>query len=565
MSPEIGGFRSRQGTLNSWKVVSALIIAILSTFLYRSEFRSPLSRLEDTTIDWRLRLGGSLPLAEKIIIIEIDRPTLLELGTLPLDSSYHERAVRFLSEAGALAVAFDFALAYPTTPDADLALAEAMKRAENVYLGVEFAKSDGFLAEIAREPLAVFKNAMKGWGHVHHPVLRGDSLRKIQPRLRYRGKDIYSLGVKIALDLEGADESALKHGESALLAPAKAGPLSIPLDGKGAFIINWPGPWKQSYRVMSYRDVVAGKLDWAAIKDSVCLIGVTAPGVTETVSTPYDTLCPPVAVDAAVLRSIVSRKWLKVLDPSSALWILWGLSIVVLLFVMASSYLETITRLTAAAIGYIGTCAFVFKIAGLIIPMVLPLCLFAISLVVLFVYHQIANVLEEKRLMKLVTKDALTGLYNYDHFKVMLKSEIDELVVRRDKRISMLMADIDHFKSVNDTFGHPAGDEVIKAIAQILRQNCRSLDIACRYGGEEFILLLLGAPIEEAGRVAEKIRRAIQDRKFVLGDAKIPREMTASFGVASYYNGESIESFIRRADRALYKAKEGGRNLVCRV
>jgi diguanylate cyclase len=128
---------------------------------------------------------------------------------------------------------------------------------------------------------------------------------------------------------------------------------------------------------------------------------------------------------------------------------------------------------------------------------------------------------------------------------------------------SILITDIDHFKLVNDTYGHLFGDKVICAIAQILKQNIKGKDTAARYGGEEFVILLPDTPLQGALTLAESIRATIEGIRIKrVQDNAVATNITVSLGVASYQQNESISDFIGRADQALYESKRQGRNRV---
>src|SRR5262249_17910494 len=124
------------------------------------------------------------------------------------------------------------------------------------------------------------------------------------------------------------------------------------------------------------------------------------------------------------------------------------------------------------------------------------------------------------------------------------------------------MLDVDHFKQFNDTHGHDAGDAVLREVAQVLKRHTRTEDITCRYGGEEFLMLLPGCPLEDAYQKAEAIREAIGQPRASVGGASLSR-VTASLGIACYpQHGERLDELIRAADAALYKAKAAGRNQI---
>jgi len=169
--------------------------------------------------------------------------------------------------------------------------------------------------------------------------------------------------------------------------------------------------------------------------------------------------------------------------------------------------------------------------------------------------HQLQGQLREQ-----ANRDPLTGLYNRRYLDATLEREM-----ARSKReglpLSLMLIDIDHFKQVNDTYGHQAGDEVLKRLAGILCENARSEDIACRYGGEEFLLLQPKMPLAMARERAEQWRAAFAAMTVPFGDLRI--QTTLSIGVAAYPgHGKSADELIECADRALYLAKSAGRNRV---
>jgi diguanylate cyclase (GGDEF)-like protein len=160
-------------------------------------------------------------------------------------------------------------------------------------------------------------------------------------------------------------------------------------------------------------------------------------------------------------------------------------------------------------------------------------------------------------------KDPLTGLLNRRHAETVLNSLCNS--ANGHQQISIILIDIDHFKVVNDTYGHQAGDEVLKNIGMLLRGHVRSQDIVCRYGGEEFCMVLLDTSPEVALKRAEKIRRAVKYINSTFNGEMLP-PLTISLGVASYPNhGETPHSLITLADKALYWAKNNGRDRAISV
>ena len=164
---------------------------------------------------------------------------------------------------------------------------------------------------------------------------------------------------------------------------------------------------------------------------------------------------------------------------------------------------------------------------------------------------------KNKLIEELTVTDALTGLGNRRRFDERLSAEIAR--ARRDKTaMSMVMLDIDHFKAVNDSLGHDAGDLVLKQLSRLLALHVRAIDSAIRFGGEEFVVLMPGACAAEAAQTAERLRQALEAH-FKNG---ITPGLTASFGVAELLPGELGRQLLKRSDAAMYRAKQQGRNCV---
>ena len=159
--------------------------------------------------------------------------------------------------------------------------------------------------------------------------------------------------------------------------------------------------------------------------------------------------------------------------------------------------------------------------------------------------------------------DPLTGLFNRRYFERRLREESAH--ARRHKRpFAIVLLDLDHFKLVNDTYGHEDGDRVLKHVAEVVAASLREDDIACRYGGEEFVLLLRATGLQAARIVANRLRTTLATKPIVLGDKREQRHITFSAGVAAADepNAFDADDIVGRADAALYRAKRLGRNRV---
>jgi diguanylate cyclase (GGDEF)-like protein/PAS domain S-box-containing protein len=164
----------------------------------------------------------------------------------------------------------------------------------------------------------------------------------------------------------------------------------------------------------------------------------------------------------------------------------------------------------------------------------------------------------EERLRELATQDELTGLYNRRHFVELAEAEVAR-ARRTGTPLSLAMLDIDHFKAVNDVFGHPVGDLALRELARSMRETLRTSDVPARIGGEEFVVLLTDTALEGALSVTERLRERVGRAEVAAGAERVAR-FTVSAGVAELAMGERLDGLLARADEALYRAKEDGRN-----
>jgi two-component system cell cycle response regulator len=164
--------------------------------------------------------------------------------------------------------------------------------------------------------------------------------------------------------------------------------------------------------------------------------------------------------------------------------------------------------------------------------------------------------------IEMAIMDALTGLHNRRYMENHLAT-LAEQAASRGKPLALMMLDIDYFKSINDSYGHDAGDDVLREFAVRIRKSIRGIDLACRYGGEEFVIVMPETDLHVAGVVAERLRRAIAGEPFAVNKGTMRIGVTISIGLSTLESkGEPIGDVLKRADRALYRAKHDGRNRV---
>ncbi|MFT3836239.1 MAG: GGDEF domain-containing protein [Myxococcaceae bacterium] len=192
----------------------------------------------------------------------------------------------------------------------------------------------------------------------------------------------------------------------------------------------------------------------------------------------------------------------------------------------------------------------------------LQLCNVAIpflALALVSYYFRLASITAEQQMEKAAVTDPLTGLYNRRHMSVLL-AEAEARFKNEQRPFSVIVADVDHFKRINDTHGHATGDQVLCEVAKTLREQLRDADAVARWGGEEFLVLLRDVPPERALEVARRIHKGLEKR--FQTDGNPAKGLTVTLGLASVKQGVGVEAVIASADRALYQGKEAGRNRV---
>jgi diguanylate cyclase (GGDEF)-like protein len=174
-------------------------------------------------------------------------------------------------------------------------------------------------------------------------------------------------------------------------------------------------------------------------------------------------------------------------------------------------------------------------------------------------FYRATVIQAERRLLAAATTDALTGLANRTAFYSRAQTELAQ-ARRRGEPVSLMLADVDFFKHINDEFGHEAGDQVLVRLAELMRQTLREVDVVARWGGEEFLALLPNADVSKAAAVAERLRQAVGALPIDIRGRSVL--VTVSFGIAPVSVDHDLQSATQSADEALYRSKRGGRNRV---
>lgn len=352
------------------------------------------------------------------------------------------------------------------------------------------------------------------------------------------------------------------------------GKRRIPLDTDGGAILNWYGPTKRPDTKGTYEHIPFYKIieamnnpekyeefAWRTFKDKIVYVGTTATSLHDIKSVPIDRLYPGVELHATYVNNILDNNFIKRTSFEADLFASLAIIILIGYVVLRSdSVLISSSISISVVLLYLIVTTVLMNHANLwcgwIAPVLSAIGVFIISYIIKYLLKS----RDFEQTYKLATTDGLTELYNHRYFQEQMIVNMNN-ANRYNSKFSIVLMDIDHFKKFNDTYGHQAGDAVLRQVAQILKKAVRSSDIVCRYGGEEMVIILTNTPKSEAIITAEKICKTIAQKPFKLGDKEVA--VTISIGVATYPdNASSVTDMIEYADKCLYKAKEGGRNRV---
>jgi len=561
------------------KIVIALIAGTVVLFLFLSD---TFGKFELVTLDQRFRLRPQKPVDDDIVLVEMGEDSIDAIGRWPWPREWHATLITVLKKYGANLVIFDVIFDKPSSESQDLVLAQAIQSAGNVYLPFvfQFKKGDSGLLEETPDnirgviaPLGDFSSNAKGEGHVNVAPDMDGKLRRVPLIIDFDGKSHQQIAFKVACDYLGVKDKdiIIESGRRVVLRNIPSGDIRIPIDSHDQMLVNWAGPWRSTFRHLSYIDIIssykqalAGErpvIDLAQLKGKICIVGLTASGLYDIRPTPLEAAYPVVGMNANVINNILKNDFISAVSSGINIMLIYLMGILIAVVVSKARFLRGAVYTSALIAGYIVVSFLVFAFFGKWVAIVYPAASMFISFLGVTLYHEAVLALERRKYFDLSIRDGLTKLFNIRHFKEILDREFKVCVGRKTKRLSLIMTDVDHFKNFNDTYGHQVGDFVLKRVARMFKDGSRAQDVVARYGGEEFIMMLPGTDVEDARKIAERIRERIEQAP--LKRSNETYSVTVSLGVATLEDEKTKEELIKKVDDALYVAKRTGRNRVC--
>lgn len=589
------------------KIFDFLVYVLIFVFVFgfiiytgrHSAFGKFVSGVENKAFDTRQNLILSRKQNnDKIVIIAVDDPSYEYItenfGTWPAPRSFWAKLINGLEVANPKFIAFDllFAKRLETQDKGDLELIEAVKNNKNVYLSMNF---DNYPSQIRKPPVlpenlgfdikngGIIKNSpylhfkncrnamdellevTSNFGFINVTRDEDGIIRYFAPMFYYNGVFYPNLTTMIAMKYLNISPEHLHVDKINRLVLDKD--HKIPLNPDGRAIINWYGKEGTFEHVSLWEvDNAINRSDIEYLKQKfegkIIYIGTTVTALSDVKSTPVSFMYPGVETHATFLNNILDNNFITHLSFKADMFI----SIVICIFIgYLILRLESIpfSILCCAAIiaFYLVFALFAMEFFNLWLGVVLPVFSATLIIIAAYIAKYLLKSRDYEHTYKLAVTDGLTELYNHRYFQEQMILNVQN-VCRYGGAFSLILIDIDFFKNFNDAHGHQSGDAVLRQVAQTIKRNIRTSDIACRYGGEEMSIILTNTKKEDAITTAKKIWSAIREKKFELADGT-RTNVTISVGVAGMPDdGKTPQEIIEYADKCLYKAKQNGRNRV---
>ncbi len=599
-----------------WFIYGTYLLLVMATLLIgfvllqnnetlKSVFVSFFKVAENRTFDYRqrLRVIHKHPTPNKdIVVLAIDDASLESLwdkyGEWPLPRNVYGDLINYIEKENPQAIIFDlmFIKSIKTAPNADKYLSDTMNKYPNVYTAMNLdrettdvrlpidlpsrisvninnkskvdLKKKNYYTN-CRPILSSLLNGKVNIGMVN--VLRsGDGiLRTVAPIVTYKDNFYPYVSFKAAADY--IEQQSVKDFDINSKGNLKVADTQIPLTKDGDAILNWYGGTETHTVIPMYKIIKEMNGDLAKgitpfdFKDKIIIIGTTAMSLHDTKSVPVqDNVYPGVEVHATFFNNMLDNNFIKKTDVFVDIVIILAvIALVGAIVMLSTSTLFAFLSTTLFGIAYLFISYYIMELYNIWIPVVLPIMSIILSFALSFLAKYLLKARDFEYQYKLATIDGLTELYNHRYFQDTLRKQMD-IARRYNQPFSLIIADIDFFKKFNDTYGHQAGDAVLRQVAQILKNNSRTTDYVCRYGGEEMSIILPNTSAEEAMNHANRLCKAIAEKPFHLTPVDTA-PVTISLGVATFpENAQTPQDLIEWADKGLYYAKEHGRNQVGR-
>lgn len=587
----------------------AIIFAIFIGILKVTHIYDFLNVVENKTFDFRqkVQVSAKAHRADKnIVVVTIDDASYEYLtnkyGEWPLPRNIYADLIHYMESQNPASISFDlmFVSSMKNNAGADDKLADAMNSYDNILTGMSFDNMDYDVRKPVNLP-ARLQLTVNNKSNVDFERFTFSNCRAVIPQIlnssnikigalnvvrsvdgiirefpafvKYQN-DYYpnlafltALNYQAKLDKTSYNTVTIDKNSNIVVADKK-----LPMSPDGGLIINWYGQsdGKTYQHIPLYKLIMQmngeNTKETYDLTDKLIFIGTTTAGLGDLKSTPVTggvgETYPGVEIHATFVNNFIDNNFIHKVSPATNILItLFLVALVGTVVLRTNSNSIAISTAVSTLVGYSVFANLIMLLANVWLDIILPVIAIISIFVIAYIIKYVIKSRDFDYQYKLATTDGLTELYNHRYFQDQLKMHIDSSR-RYDGHVSLIIVDIDHFKKFNDTYGHQAGDAVLRQVAKTLKSNVRATDIVCRYGGEEMSIILTNTDKEEALFNAHRVCNAVAERVFRL-TATQECHVTISVGVSTYpYDGETNQELIQIADDGLYYAKEHGRNQV---
>lgn len=501
-------------------------------------------KLIDTYFSLNSKVNPSPREARDIVVVAVDDESLRLVNIQwPWPRSVMAGIIDKIAQASPQFIIADFVFAGKSTnPDDDTAIIDSLKRSGNVLAAAYFG-SDGKYV-IPDEQIAM---NLKDFGFVNKPRDADNSVRRTRPYFLSPSEEVidYSLSLKAASYIVNV--------------PAGNLALAIPLSKDGTAYIKYFGK-SDKFETIPVWKILQGSIDTTVLRNKIVFFGVTSESFHDTYNTPLG-IMPGLYIDLNEVLTYINKSFFRYVSNSTTMAVIF---LFVLMAVAGGLRFPVIagTIFSVMLITAVYLLGFLLFLQHLISDTFGPMMLILISTILLHGTRSVMLVLENIILKKEAITDGLTGLFLYRYFELQLKRELKNASLgRRD--LALVIYDIDHFKKINDTYGHEFGNVILRSIANNLKSLSRKNNVIARYGGEEFCIIVTGMDRDHAIKYSERLRDLVGTLEFKTDRGDMVKvTMSAGIAMANDIPSKDPSDFVKAADCALYRSKNTGRNRI---
>jgi len=521
----------------------------------------------DSLFAFRANLTPKVSSLDDVVVIGVDDESFKKMNrSWPWGREVFAFFLEKLSAAKPSVVAFDFVFSgVGSNPKADEWWAATMKNSGNVVLA-SYLGPDGTLVL----PLDIFLGSALAAGLVDKPQDVDGACRKARTgSFAQKDWEGYSFAAEAAyrhIGSEPAGQIRPADGGVRYFVPASAGVSGSPssffaqTDRRGTTHISYRYK-AERFRYVPFWSVLEGRIDPKAFEGKIVLVGPVSPVFHDIHRTPLGQM-PGVFANANEVLMIVDKDFIREpLAGFEALAItLFGALFTLLIFRFVFA-IQLGVYISCSILVY-AACLVLFCRFNILIEPFSPIVVMTLNFAAVACWKALKQFLDNIALQRQVITDSLTGLYGHRFLTLKLGSVFLHAANTKTE-FCVAMLDADHFKKVNDTYGHDVGNQVLIGITKVMKQHVRRQDVAARFGGEEFCVILIGTDTKGARECLERMRKAIEELEFTSDKGKF--KVTISSGLCSNQNAavKNSDDMLKLADKALYEAKTQGRNRVC--